>query len=311
MSREKSCYLILHFMVPSEDDSKNYKRHLLALNEAGKKINIKTWPIAIKDSGMKMYSFRFLRYRRDHATALRIAESFVSAISLIDGPAIVSDPDGIVLCYPNDLIDEEGAISLDDLIKLEESRPRRERTCSYPRGSLEGGVSGLPVSFEQAWRITPVIFDHENIFQSTRFFRASQDLFHVHQGALNEVLASPKLSAKSGFDQTRFENALQNAYKSIEALIGDLPKNDSRFFSKLKAIGLNPYEEVGYDEKKRLHLVLREMNKARDKKAAHGSTKNRTIFVKELMNFQECAAFIISEAIGSILGTEFLGRPLN
>lgn len=311
MSREKSCYLILHLIVPSEEDSKNYKRHLLALSEAGKMINIKVWPIAFKNSHIKMYSFRFLRYRPDHSAALRIAESFISAFSLVNGPAIESDPDGIVFRYPNHLIDEEGTISLDDLIKLEESRPMPERTCSYPRGSLGGGVGGVPVYFEQAWRITPVIFNHEHIFQATRFFRASQDLFYVHQGALNEVLASPELTVESGFDQTRFENTLQNTYKSIEALIGDLPKNDNKFFSKLKAIGLNPHEEVGYDEKKQLHVILREMNKARDKKAAHGSTKNRTIFVKELMNYQECAAFIISEAIGSILGTDFLGRPMN
>jgi len=124
-------------------------------------------------------------------------------------------------------------------------------------------------------------------------------------------LASPELTAKTGFDQVRFESALQNAYKSIEAIIGDPPKNDNKFFSKLRAIGLNPHEEVGYDEKTELHQVIREMNFARDKKAAHGNTKQRTIFVKELMNYQECAAFVIIEAIAYLLGKDFFGKPLN
>jgi len=311
MSSEKSCYLILHLIVPDEEDAKNYRRHLSTLKDAGKKMKINIWPIAFKNSHIRRYTFRFLRYRRDDSTALKIAESFISAFSLVHGPAIEPNPDGIVFRYPNHLIDHEGTISFDDLLELEKSRPRQQRTCAYPGSSLGSGLSTVLSDFEQAWRITPVIFENEHIFQASRFFRASRDLFYVHNGALNEVLKSPELTAKSGFEQIRFENALQNAYKSIEALLGDLPKNNIRFFSKLREIGLNPYEEVGYDTTNHLHIVIREMNKARDKKAAHGSTKDRTIFVKELMNYQECAAFVLCEAIGSILGTDFLGNPMD
>jgi len=93
------------------------------------------------------------------------------------------------------------------------------------------------------------------------------------------------------------ENALQNAFKAVEAILGDPPNDDRKFFSKIKAIGLDPNEEVGRVAKTPLHKIIRDMNFARDKKSAHGSTQYRTITVSDLMEYQACARYIILAAI--------------
>ena len=68
---------------------------------------------------------------------------------------------------------------------------------------------------------------------------------------------------------------------------------------------MDPHEEVGYVEKNPIQRVIRQMNEARDKKAAHGSTPNRRIPNADLLNFQACAEVIVLAAL-----EKARGRPL-
>ena len=56
-----------------------------------------------------------------------------------------------------------------------------------------------------------------------------------------------------------------------------------------------------------LHTVIREMNEARDKKAAHGSTPHRTITGGELMEYQVCAHLVVWAAIENKLDERIYG----
>ena len=150
---------------------------------------------------------------------------------------------------------------------------------------------------EEAWEIAGLTFSDDSLFKAARFYSRSTDFFHISPGQINDVIATPALSPTTGSDQSRYEDALQNAFKAIEAVIGDLPKDDRKLFIKLKDIGLDPDELVGYRDKKSLYQTLRNMNEARDKKSAHGSTPERKITTFEMMNYQMCAACIIESAL--------------
>jgi hypothetical protein len=119
----------------------------------------------------------------------------------------------------------------------------------------------------------------------------------VYPGQIREIAFDRVSSAPTSSHQTHFEDALQNAFKAIEAVMGDPPKNDRKFSDKLVAIGIDPLEQVGYEEKKPISTVIRAMNEARDKKSAHGSTRRRTIGQAELLDFQTCSREVVLAAI--------------
>jgi len=150
---------------------------------------------------------------------------------------------------------------------------------------------------DEAWKITPLLFQNDRIYNAVSFLKTGQDDFFVRPGEINEIFAKWNQSSKTGFYQRKFENSLQNAFKAIEAIIGDPPKDNKKFFAKIKGIGLDPFEEFGYLSKDPLHVVIPQMNAARDKKAAHGSTKDRIITLGEMMTYQDCAHLIVAAAI--------------
>lgn len=88
----------------------------------------------------------------------------------------------------------------------------------------------------------------------------------------------------------------------MEAVVGDPPKDDHKFCRNIRDAGLDPHEELGYPDAMELHSVIRDMNEARDKKAAHGSTKRRESAIGELLNYQACARHVVWGAVEHQLG---------
>jgi hypothetical protein len=281
----------------------------MAAKRAGKLFGIKVWAIrlALKkgDIGNYRYVFGLPSLKRDDACAIRFAEAFMNAFSLAFGP-LVDMRETAALVFPvaaNTLRGKEHMF-IEELVQIEESRPWHERTLEFPPSELAATFLTDESYFELAWKMTPVIFKVESLGRAVQFLRASQDDFYVWPGQIDEVRNELGTLAKTGFEQSKLENALQNAFKSIEAVIGDPPKDDTRFFAKIREIGLDPDEEVGYTEKYPLHQVIRDMNKARDKKTAHGSTRQRGITIAEMLEFQACAHYIVMSAIRNKLDRE-------
>ena len=75
-----------------------------------------------------------------------------------------------------------------------------------------------------------------------------------------------------------------------------------QLFTKMMSVGLEPDEEVGFAHKIPIYKLIRQMNKARDKKAAHGSTPNRKITISELMEYQACTSYVAWGTIENKLG---------
>jgi hypothetical protein len=135
-----------------------------------------------------------------------------------------------------------------------------------------------------------------------RYLRRSYENFYAYPGGISEVLWDPERFPTTGTAQTNFEDALQRAFKAIEANIGDPPKDDRRLLAKLTLHGIDPEEPVGYQEKIPIQEMIRRMNDARDKRAAHGSTRNRGIAIGDLLDFQACAEFIVWSELEHVRG---------
>ena len=213
-----------------------------------------------------------------------------------------------VFRVPANLVRDIKSVPVDKLARIEETRVPDERILEFPKVALGAAVYISYQQVDAAWKIMPALFKHEELYRAARFLKTSQDHFHVGSGQIAEVLDNPNSAAASGFEQNMLENALQNAFKAVEAVLGDPPKDDGKFFPKIRAIGLDPNKEVGYLNKMPLVKVIRNMNEARDKKAAHGSTTHRTITIGEMMEYQHCARFVVWVAIESKLGQRIYDR---
>lgn len=301
-------YLLLFHCVPlTLYDDENSSRHFKIVCRECKKVGVIVrrlyvhWPE--KDDVNGRYLFRFRYYKRNDSAAIRFGESFLYGLSLVGGSnKHMEYEDSLVLRVPDSVVSGRDYVSL-ELVDFEESRFTEDRMVDYPNYTI--GICGAttPDRFEAAWRIAPVTFRNNPLFEATRFIKRSFDCFDIFPGQLAEALSDQQMAALTSSDQTRFEDSLQNAFKAIEAIIGDPPKDDNKFFIKLRQIGLDPNEIVGYRNRKAIHKVIRDMNRARDKKAAHGSTKNRAIYVSELIEFQSCCALVIQAAIEAARGS--------
>lgn len=252
------------------------------------------------------YLFRFQRYKRDDAAATRLAESFVYGLSLAGSP-LADAHEPLVMRVPDAAIREKQSLSVEKLLDLEKCRMPEERSVTFPDRSLAAFAATTADTHEAGWRIAALVFQNAALFNAARFMQSSYEKFYVYPGMTREVSSDSESAPASGAAQNRYEEALQSAFKAIEAVIGDPPKDDRRFFNKLTQIGINPHEEVGYGEKFPIYLVIREMNEARDKKSAHGATPNRKIGAAELLNFQACAGEVVLAALEHARGSSLSG----
>lgn len=156
-------------------------------------------------------------------------------------------------------------------------------------------------SIPPVWRILPVVI-RDPFFDATHYYAASLREFSLFGDA--ETIADDPSAPVSRKDAVQVESAVQDAFKAVEALVGDPPASDQRLARKLSEIGVDPDEQVGFDRfgngshPETVISKIRKMKLARDKRVAHGSTpKPRTVTYYELMDFQECAGFIVSAAV--------------
>lgn len=94
----------------------------------------------------------------------------------------------------------------------------------------------------------------------------------------------------------RAESSFLNAYKAVELMVGEPSKNRTRekLVEKCKSIGLDPYAEVGYREKKSVVERIRDFQSIRDKVAAHGIAKyKRDILMGEIIEVQALARHML------------------
>lgn len=301
-------YLLLHLAVPVNSYPPS-TAHLKVAKKVAHSLGIKLNTITInvesnKSSyGTGRYLFHFPYFRRDDQLATRFADAILIAASVTFGPFLGEND--VISCFrvPKDLIKDREEIYLGELVQSEETRSWNERLTDFPALLLGSSSSLSDYSVELAWKLTPLLFSSDDFLRAYSFIKTSQENFYVWPGQFDEVVDNAHSTAASVFEQSRLENALQDSFKAIEAILGDPPKNNDKFFRKIEAIGIDPNMKFGLNDEP-IYQVIRAMSDARDKKAAHGSTSNRLITIGEMLVFQNCAHLVVLKASEKITGIQ-------
>ncbi|HAL16492.1 MAG TPA: hypothetical protein DCP32_07000 [Anaerolineaceae bacterium] len=296
------CYLILELGIPSKTsrtDSPEELETMVSARKAGKSLGINITSIQLSWGKSKMansYLFHFPNYERNDEQAKLIGETFLHAISFIWGPHFEGYSPSIFR-IPKQLVHGKRFIEGEKLVQLEESREYNERTFSYPALQFRVGAIISPWYYDYAWKIMPILIQNQSLRRAIRYMCISQDNFYIFPGETQEVLDNFEDIARSDTERSKFEVALQNAFRTVEAVIGDPPKEDIKLHAKISAVGLDPSKLGGYKQKRSLAQTIRNMCDARDKKSAHGSTPMKDIAIGELFEYQDCAHYIVSTAL--------------
>jgi hypothetical protein len=171
---------------------------------------------------------------------------------------------------------------------------------------------GVPSEvLDYVWHIVPVILGNQSLMDATSFYRESITQAWVANDDVYDIMWENSDLPSSQVERARVETAYQNAFKAIEAVIGEPPKNEKRLRLTLVRNGVNPDEIVGYDlygmkpAKETLLKKLIDMHQTRDKMAAHGKTNvPRAIGYCELKDKQALACHLILANIEFILKSQ-------
>jgi hypothetical protein len=297
---DRVCYLLLQLGCPPLRPG-TANKHLSIARRTAKYLSIRLWPVDLRADGYGMadlrYFFRFPWYKKNDSNAIHIAEAILYTASTICGPFMDTNEEAVVLRVPKELVKDQEAVSLDALIQLEASRDWSDRVTINATYAIGTATRFAEIHFEDFWRLVPYVYASAKLFDAVRFLAVSHHNFYVYPGQIEDVVYNPTHAANTGHEQNALETALQNAFKAIEAVIGDPPKDDRKLALRLRNIGLDFQEEVGYGNKDRLGPLIRKINLERDKKAAHGSTSPRTIRIVDMMEYQACARYIVIAAL--------------
>lgn len=245
---------------------------------------------------------RFIFYINDGIKDDNFAQRFADAV--MSSLALVCDVDAgeipAVICISEDRIKKGKLLRIKDLIGVDgiggELYFRVMRAVGVPTETMD-----------YVWRVVPAIVENKSLMDAAHFYKESIGQAWVADDDVFEIMQDNLDMPKSQTEMARVETAYQNAFKAIEAIIGEPPKDKRKLRMKLIEAGINPDEKVGYElygmkpGKERLLKKLVDMHQTRDKKAAHGKTITpRTIGYCELKDKQALAQYILLSNIDAI-----------
>lgn len=144
-----------------------------------------------------------------------------------------------------------------------------------------------------------------HLYRAVQFLRASTADFTFLGDSVGEVLAEPDARPDSHADRTRLENSFHNAFKVIEALIGEPNRDENRRRRQLALIGVDPEQEIGLPGSEARNVErVQTLQNMRDRKSAHGrsSDKERILTYFDLMDAQFYANFLVMSALEHLAG---------
>jgi len=309
MKNEGVCYLIMGIGLPvitcppapHEKSSRN----------AGKKLGCDISPVyLLRENSMLendehsradgRYLLTFPDGVADDERARQIADALALSWTLLMGQVAPLEDLASIYRFPGDMVQEDRYVFIDALPAYDESLPSEEQ-FPFPGLQVAAHYHIWEGQMMRVWELVPAVID-EPMFGAARHLAASFREFYVFPGEVPEVLGQPGEMPDSANLLTRAENALVNAFKAVEALIGDLPSDDTKFFAKLRSVGVDPFQDVGNRISVPLHQRIRELNRARNKKGAHAKTSATPITYYELMDLQLCARLVVIRALEHKLG---------
>ncbi len=311
MKPRKWAYLLTGLMYPSKCV---YPDTELTLSESIEEINLEKIGIRLKrvfltekerirEMPLQYESkSRFIFYIndgiRDDNSAQKFADAVMCALALAHEVTIEEAPTAIPLA--EDKIRKGRFIRVKDIVG---SNGVGSELYFEVMGAIGVGEDVL----DYVWRIVPAIVENRSLMDATNFYKESIMQAWVADDDVSNIMWENLDMPSSQAGRARIETAYQNAFKAIEAIIGEPPKDERKLRVKLREAGINPDEEVGYElygmepGKEMIIKKLVDMQQARDKKAAHGvTTISRNIGYCELKDKQALARYIVLSHIHSI-----------
>jgi hypothetical protein len=247
----------------------------------------------------------------DDAAAHRIAESVILVFEVLHGPLLLAPEIEVILRLPFGACSPRRKVLItEDLVKA----ALAENTTEIWPHSLASEISSCSfvndVGFGLAWALTPTVLESQWLHDALAFYSASIRRFFVWDVDIPNYFENDLLGAKRA-ELALAEGAFQDAYKSIEAVVGDPGNHRDRFLARLEARGIPHDELIGFETKRSVFETIRKLNKIRDKRSAHGGTQNRGLSVLEVSECQYCAQFVIQSALDHVSGRTLMDKWSN
>jgi hypothetical protein len=161
-----------------------------------------------------------------------------------------------------------------------------------------------PEAFAAGWAFASTVLRNPKLHDALAFHSMSVRRFFTSPSQLEEAeLNNTKIGANRSA-LAASEGAFQDAYKAIEAIIGQPPGDDKKLISKLLGAGCDPYADVGFDEELTRWEAIRRVEEIRNSRAAHGGSPNRGLAVLEVVACQIWAKEIIRAHIDHLEGAK-------
>ncbi len=230
---------------------------------------------------------------RDDNFAQKFADAFMGALALaVD---VVMEVAFTSICLGEDTIKQGRFIRIQDIGgDIGSELNFRVMNC------MDVGSEVL----DYVWHIVPCIVENESLMDASNFYRESIMRGWVTDDDVFVIMSDNSDTPASQEEMIYVETAYQNAFKAIEAVIGEPPKDERKLRMKLRKAGIDPDEMVGFElygmkpGKETILKKVTEMYQARDKKTAHGKTgEPRNIGYCELKDKQALARYLISSHI--------------
>jgi len=292
----QNAYLLLHLFT-SCDYILPHHVVIEDLADSGQSMEIYFWSKHfIDDPSKHRIVFWFNDQRRDNENATLIAEGILLLVEVFGGPAF--DLRDSHVAYPFIVPKDMHMSNLDMSDDAYSVKSLFDDSMSMLTECMMGtGVYLGDRYVSVALKTLPILLQDKQVALAASFLSVAQHDFYVCRGRHKESIDEGDWKPSRLSEMAYWESAFQNAYKAVEALIGDPPKCNDKFKAKLLAEGLDPDELGGYTEKRRLADVIRNMNDIRDKRAAHGATRTRGITLCEMIEYQQCARYVVQHAI--------------
>ncbi len=262
-------------------------------NTSLRSIGVTLYPIVLQKNSM--FAFKVQGGHADDGFAQQFADAAFVTLTLIFGPTFDESP--VALRIPASLLAHK-RLSLKTLsAKQALTQPLDELTMLHKFGKC---VYVSPDVLTSVWKLLPLV-TKPPFFEAVHHYDVSVDEYCFLGDDIGEFSADVTSRPLPHRDAVRAQNAVENAFKAIEAVIGEPPKDDNKLRRKLKAIGLDPDRELVWWPGLAKECVLakvRSLHSNRDKRAAHAKTGNRQPFTYyEIMDSQGLARVILLTAL--------------
>ena len=212
--------------------------------------------------------------------AHRIAESVILVFESLVGPLLPTHEIEVILRLPFSACSSRRKILIaEDLVEAALANKTTEMwphtlcseilRCSF--------VDDRP--FGLAWALTPKVLELQLLHDALAFYSASIRRFYVWNVDIPNYFGNDPVLGQKRAELALAEGAFQDAYKSIEAVVGDPGNGGKRFLSRLEARGIPKDELIGFESRGSLSETIQALNKTRDKRAARGRTSQRGLSI--------------------------------